>query len=49
MPEMQKALIHRYDNKPDILAVEKMGCSEVYRRSKDDARPGRTLPRRQGA
>ena len=26
---MQKALLHRYDNKPDILAVEKLGCSEV--------------------
>ena len=33
---MQKALLHRYDNKPDILAVEKFGCSEVYRRTKDD-------------
>jgi hypothetical protein len=33
---MQKALIHRYDNKPDILEVEKHCCSEVYRRSKDD-------------
>jgi hypothetical protein len=33
---MQKALIHRYDNKPDILAVEKNGCSEVYRRARDD-------------
>jgi hypothetical protein len=33
---MQKALIHRYDNKADILGVEKHCCSEVYRRSKDD-------------
>jgi hypothetical protein len=33
---MQKALIHRYDNKPDILAVEKNGCSDVYRRVRDD-------------
>src|SRR5947208_15893253 len=33
---MQKALIHRYDNKPDIFAVEKNGCSEVYRKCKDD-------------
>jgi hypothetical protein len=28
---MQKALIHRYDNKADILEVEKHCCSEVYR------------------
>lgn len=33
---MQKALIHRYDNKTDILEVEKHRCSEVYRRSKDN-------------
>jgi hypothetical protein len=33
---MQKALIHRYDNKADILEVEKHCCSEVYRRSTDD-------------
>jgi hypothetical protein len=34
---MQKALIHIYDNKADILEVEKRCCSEVYRRSTDDA------------
>jgi hypothetical protein len=32
---IKKALIHRYDNKPDMLAVEKNGCSEVYKRSRD--------------
>ncbi|BAU47458.1 hypothetical protein SVA_0879 [Sulfurifustis variabilis] len=32
----KKAIIHRYDNLPDILAVEKNGCSEVYKRSRDD-------------
>jgi dCTP diphosphatase len=30
-----KALIHRYDNEPDILEVEKNGCSEVYWHAKD--------------
>jgi hypothetical protein len=34
---MQKALLHRYDNKADILEVEKHCCSEVYRRSRDDS------------
>ena len=33
---MKTALIHRYDNKPDILAVKENGCSEVYRRSRTD-------------
>ena len=33
---MKVALIHRYDNKPDILAVKENGCSEVYRRSRTD-------------
>jgi hypothetical protein len=28
---LKKALIHRYDNEPDILAVETNGCSDVYR------------------
>ena len=32
---IKKALIHRYNNLPDILAVEKNGCSEVYTRSRD--------------
>ena len=32
---LKKALIHRYNNGPDILAVEKNGCSEVYQRSRD--------------
>lgn len=32
----KKAIIHRYDNLPDILAVEENGCSEVYKRSRDD-------------
>lgn len=27
---MKRALIHRYDNKPDILAVESRGYSDVY-------------------
>src|SRR5690349_7299691 len=33
---MTSAIIHRYDNKPDILAVERNGCSEVYRKSRND-------------
>ena len=33
---MKKALIHRYDNEPDILAVETNGCSDVYRRVNGD-------------
>ena len=33
---MKKAIIHRYDNKPDIVAVEKNGCSEVYKAAKDN-------------
>jgi predicted HNH restriction endonuclease len=33
---MVKALIHRYDNALDILAVEGNKCSEVYNRSRDD-------------
>src|SRR5215475_5305346 len=32
----KKAILHRYDNLPDILAVEKNGCSEVYKRAADD-------------
>jgi hypothetical protein len=32
----RKAIIHRYDNLPDILAVEKNGCSEVYKRAISD-------------
>jgi hypothetical protein len=32
----RKAIIHRYDNEPDILAVERNGCSEIYKRAKDD-------------
>ena len=35
MPK-KKAIIHRYDNLADILAVEKNGCSEVYKRARDD-------------
>jgi hypothetical protein len=30
------AIIHRYDNLPDILAVAKNGCSEVYKRAARD-------------
>ena len=30
---MKRALIHRYDNRPDILAVEARGYSDVYTRS----------------
>lgn len=33
---MTRALIHRYDNEPDILAVEEKGFSDVYRRGCDD-------------
>ena len=33
---IKKALIHRYDNLADILAVERNGCSEVYKRSQDN-------------
>ena len=33
---IKKAIIHRYDNLPDILAVEQNGCSEVYKRSRDE-------------
>jgi hypothetical protein len=33
---MKIALIHRYDNEPDILAVEQHGRSEVYRRATRD-------------
>lgn len=32
----RKAVIHRYDNLADIEAVERNGCSEVYKRAKDD-------------
>jgi hypothetical protein len=32
----KRAIIHRYDNLPDILAIEKNGCSEVYKRSAED-------------
>ena len=32
----KRAIIHRYDNLQDILAIEKNGCSEVYKRAKDD-------------
>lgn len=32
----RRAIIHRYDNLPDILAVERNGCSEVYRRAASD-------------
>lgn len=32
----KKAIIHRYDNLPDIEAVERNGCTEVYKRAKDD-------------
>jgi hypothetical protein len=31
-----KALVHRYDNEPDILPVESNQCSEVYVRFKDN-------------
>ena len=34
--EMVRALIHRYDNRDDILAIEANRCSDVYRRSADD-------------
>lgn len=33
---MAKALIHRYDNEADILAVEEKGFSDVYRRAATD-------------
>ena len=33
---MIKALIHRYDNEPDILDVKVNMCSEVYKRSAND-------------
>ena len=33
---MKIALIHRYDNKPDITSVKQNGCSEVYARSRKD-------------
>lgn len=33
---MKKALIHRYDNKPDIEKVEENGCSDVFKRALDD-------------
>ena len=33
---IRNALIHRYDNKPDIEAVDKNHCSEVYQRVRDD-------------
>jgi len=33
---LKKAILHRYDNKPDIIAVEKNGCSEVFKRAKDN-------------
>lgn len=33
---MVKALIHRYDNKPDMLAVEKNRCSDVFNHSRDN-------------
>jgi hypothetical protein len=38
VPQMAKvkAIIHRYDNLKDILAVEQNGCSEVYKRAADD-------------
>jgi hypothetical protein len=32
----RKAIIHRYDNLPDIRAVKRNGCSEVYQRAADD-------------
>lgn len=32
----RKILVHRYDNEPDILAIEKRGYSDVYKRTKDD-------------
>jgi hypothetical protein len=31
---MRRALVHRYDNQPDILAVEEKGYSDVYRRAR---------------
>ena len=33
---IRKAVIHRYDNEPDNLAVERNGCTEVYKRCADD-------------
>jgi hypothetical protein len=33
---MAQALIHRYDNEADILAVEEKGFSDVYRRAATD-------------
>ena len=33
---IKKALVHRYDNKADILAVQKNGGSEVFTRATDD-------------
>ena len=32
----RRAIIHRYDNLPDILAVERNKCSEVYQPAADD-------------
>ena len=32
----KRAIIHRYDNLQDIMAIETNGCSEVYKRAKDD-------------
>lgn len=29
-------LVHRYDNEPDINAISKNGCSDVYRRATND-------------
>lgn len=33
---MKRAIVHRYDNKPDILAVEERGYSDVYRRARGE-------------
>lgn len=33
---MVQALVHRYDNEADILAVEEKGFSDVYRRAATD-------------
>lgn len=36
IPGMKNVLVHRYNNRPDILAVGRNGCSDVNRRTEDD-------------
>ena len=35
-PDAKKTLIQRYDNEPDILAIEEFGCSDVFVQAKED-------------